>query len=151
MHLAELNIGRTRYDLDDPRMADFVNRLDVVNALAERSKGFVWRLTGEAGETVALENDPHVIVNLSVWETAEDLEHFVWNTVHRKVYGRRGEWFETMGKAHFVMWRIEEGLAPTVAEAMSRLEHLRRHGPSEHAFGWEGLPNLKTWFEKRCA
>ena len=48
-HLAQLNIGRFRYPTDDPRMADFMNNLDLVNGLAERSKGFVWRLKDDSG------------------------------------------------------------------------------------------------------
>ena len=39
-HLAQLNIGRIRYDIDDPRMADFTDNLALVNGIAERSDGF---------------------------------------------------------------------------------------------------------------
>jgi heme-degrading monooxygenase HmoA len=151
MHLAELNIARARYALDDPRMKDFVDRLDRVNAVAERSRGFVWRLKDEDGATIALDDDPRLIVNLSVWETAEDLEHFVWNTIHRQVYRRRAEWFPPLGRAHFVMWHVEPGTKPSVEEAIERLDYLNEHGSSDHAFGWEGLPHLKTWMEMRCA
>ena len=45
MHVAELNIGRLNYPIDDPRMAAFVDNLGRVNALAERMPGFVWRLS----------------------------------------------------------------------------------------------------------
>ena len=37
MHLAEVNIARLAYPLDDSRVAGFVDRLDSVNALAERT------------------------------------------------------------------------------------------------------------------
>ena len=33
VHVAQLNIGRFRYETDDPRMADFMNNLARVNAL----------------------------------------------------------------------------------------------------------------------
>ena len=49
MHLAQLNVGRARFATDDPRMGEFMGALDSVNALAERSPGFVWRLQSEAG------------------------------------------------------------------------------------------------------
>ena len=39
MHLAELNIGKFKYPTTDPRMAEFMDNLDRVNALAERSPG----------------------------------------------------------------------------------------------------------------
>ena len=40
-HLAQLNIGRIRHEIDDARMADFTNNLALVNGLAERTPGFV--------------------------------------------------------------------------------------------------------------
>lgn len=153
MHLAQLNIARPRFPLDDARMAGFVDNLDRVNAIAERSPGFVWRLKGEGNDAteLRLEGDPDAIVNMSVWESAEHLEHFVWNTVHKRVYQRRAEWFPALGRPHFVMWRVAIGHEPTVTEAKERLDHLAAHGTSDHAFGWEGLPHLKRWMEERCA
>ena len=151
-HLAQLNIARAQYDLDDPRMSGFMDNLDRVNAVAERSKGFVWRLQDEAGDqTVSPTDDPRLIVNMSVWETAEDLERFVFNTVHKRIYDRRDEWFPKMERPHFVMWRIPVGHLPTIDEAMTRLELLQTRGPSDEAFGWERLENLKVWMQKQCA
>jgi heme-degrading monooxygenase HmoA len=153
MHLAQLNIARPRYQLEHPRMAGFVNNLDRVNAIAERSPGFVWRLVGEGDDAtdIRFEDDPDLIVNMSVWESAEHLEHFVWNTVHKRIYEKRGQWFGDFGKPHFVMWHVPVGHTPTLVEARERLDHLTEHGSSDHAFGWEGLPHLKRWMEARCA
>lgn len=153
MHLAQLNIARPRFPLDDPRMAGFTDNLDRVNAVAERSPGFVWRLVGEGNDAtdLRLDDDPEAIVNMSVWESAEHLEHFVWNTIHKRVYQRRAEWFPPLGRPHFVMWHIPAGHIPTLAEAKERLDQLALNGPSEHIFGWEGLPHLKRWMEERCA
>ncbi len=152
-HIAQLNIARAKYDADDPRFAGFVDNLDKVNAIADRSKGFVWRLQSEVGNAmeVPVTDNPRDLVNISVWETVEDLEHFVFNTVHKKIYDRRREWFPAPAKASFVMWRITPGHIPTVDEALWRLEMLRRNGPSEEAFGWEHFPNLKIWMKKQCA
>ena len=152
MHIAQLNVGRPKYALDDPRMAGFMDNLDRVNAVAERSQGFVWRMTGEGDNNmdVTRADDPGMNYNLSVWRTAEDLEHYVWNTVHAKFYNRKAEWFPDMGIAHFVMWPIEEGHIPTLDEALDKLEILRRDGSTDTAFGWEGLPHLKQWMQKRC-
>lgn len=153
MYLAELNVARARYDMSDRAMSGFVQRLDTVNTLAEASKGFIWRYKeeGDGPETVSLDGDPRLIVNLSVWETAKDLEHFVWNTVHRQVYRKRTQWFSNLGRPHFVMWHVKPDAMPSVAEAAARLEHLTKYGPSAEAFGWESLPHLKRWQEAQCA
>ena len=42
--LAQLNIALMKEPLESPGMADFVANLDRINALAESSPGFVWRL-----------------------------------------------------------------------------------------------------------
>ena len=48
VELAQLNIARAVAPLDDPLMDGFVTRLAEINGLAERSPGFVWRLTDVA-------------------------------------------------------------------------------------------------------
>jgi hypothetical protein len=152
-HLAELNIARFRHPAEDPRNADFMNNLDRINGIAERSPGFVWRLKDDSGNATAVRafDDPLVIVNLTVWETAEALERFVWQTVHKQFYGRRPEWFEPMKGPHFVMWWVPVGHRPTLDEAKAKLERLAAHGDSDDAFGWEALPHVKLWRSVRCA
>ena len=71
MHLAELNIGKFKYPTTDPRMADFMDNLDRVNALAERSPGFVWRLKGDNNNATDFRVGDDMAVNLSVWEDAK--------------------------------------------------------------------------------
>jgi heme-degrading monooxygenase HmoA len=151
MHLAQLNIGRLKGGKDDPRMADFFANLDRINAMAERMPGFVWRLKDEPGEAMMSPVDPTMVVNLTVWESAETLEKFVWQTAHAKIYARKHEWFETPTKPILVMWWIEEGHIPTLDEAQARLDHYTANGGSEFAFGWADLPSAKLWLEKRCA
>jgi hypothetical protein len=152
-HLAQLNIGRFRYPTDDPRMADFMNNLDLVNALAERSKGFVWRLKDDSNNATAIRpfDDTNMAVNMSVWESVEALERFVWQTVHKRFYGRRPEWFDKMEGPHLVMWWIPVGHEPTMAEAKERLAQLAARGPSDYAFGWESVPAAQLWKTAQCA
>jgi hypothetical protein len=152
-HLAQLNIGRLRYPTDDPRMADFMNNLDLVNSLAERGAGFVWRLKDESGNATNFRPfpDAQMAVNLSVWQSVEALERFVWQTVHKRFYGRRPEWFERIEGPHFAMWWIAPGHLPSLAEAKERLEHLAAHGPSDYAFGWESVSAAQLWKTARCA
>lgn len=154
-HLAELNVGRLLAPTDDPRVADFMKALDMVNGLGKRMPGFVWMMEGSGepgtGNTAtAIEGDSQYVPNLTVWETVETLENFVWNTVHRQFYERRREWFEVLGKMHFVMWWVPIGHQPTLAEALSRLDHLNAHGDSDHAFGWAHLNEAVQWRNKGC-
>ena len=152
-HLAELNIGRIRYDLDDPRMADFTDNLVLVNGIAERSAGFIWRYVDESGNATDTRPyaDPRIIVNISVWESVAALEHFVWQTVHKRFYAKRHEWFEKMDERYLVLWWVPAGHQPGIQEAIDRLEHLKQHGPSDHAFGWESLASAQLWKTARCA
>jgi len=153
LQLAELNIGRLRYDLADPRMADFVNNLDLVNGLAERSEGFVWRLKDDSGNATSIRgfDDPRIILNISVWASIEDLERYVWQTLHKRFYGRQQKWFDRLDGPHLVMWWVAAGHRPTIAQALERYRHLVAHGPSEFAFGWESAPAAKLWRAARCA
>ena len=153
MHLAQLNIGRFKYPTTDPRMAGFMDNLDRVNAIAERSDGFVWRLKDDSGNATGIRPfaDPDMAVNMSVWRDVESLEHYVWNTVHKQFYRKRDEWFQLMDKQHLVMWWIDEGHVPTLGEAELRLDHLNANGNSDFAFGWSHLPHVKLWQQARCA
>ena len=153
--LAELNIGRLLAPTDDPRVAEFMGALDRINGLGKRMPGFVWMMEGSGkpgtGNTETfVGDDPQSVTNLTVWESVTTLEQFVWNTVHRQFYERRKEWFEILGKMHFVMWWVPAGHRPTLQEALERLEHLRQNGDSDHAFGWSYLKDAKLWRAKNC-
>jgi hypothetical protein len=150
--IAQLNIGRFLYPIDDPRMAGFMDNLDRVNAIADRSEGFVWRLKDESNNATAFRpfTDPDMAVNLSVWASVEALERFVWNTVHSRFYNAKRSWFEKMATPHFVMWTVREGHIPSLEEARGRLEHLAMLGESEFAFGWSYLPHIKLWMDRKC-
>ena len=155
LHLAQLNIGRLVAPTSDPRVAEFMGALDAVNGLGKRMPGFVWMMEGSGGPgtgntDVKLEGDPRFVSNLTVWETAAALETFVFNTVHKRFYERRAEWFEVLGRMHFVMWFVPAGHQPTIAEAMERLAHKEAHGDSEHAFGWSWLKDAELWRRHAC-
>jgi hypothetical protein len=155
MHLAELNVGRLLAPTDDPRVAEFMAALDRVNGMGKRMPGFVWMMEGSGepgtGNTEAkIDGDPQFVSNLTVWESVETLESFVWNTVHRQFYERRAEWFEVLGKMHFVMWWVPAGHRPTLDEALEHLAHLQAQGDSNHAFGWTYLKEAQLWKTHRC-
>jgi hypothetical protein len=151
-HLAQFNIARARYPLDDPRMSEFVDNVDRVNALANGIDGFVWRLADASGHAMNIRvyDDPTILPNLTVWESVEALERFVWQTVHRRFYGRREQWFAPLDGPPLVLWWIPEGHRPTMEEGAERLDHLKEHGSSDYAFSWDSLPAAKHWRTARC-
>ena len=138
MHLAEINVGRLRYPLDDPRIAEFVENLDRINAVAEASDGFVWRLKDEAGNATQIRayENPLIIVNMSVWASPDALYEFAYRTMHRRFVRRRKEWFELFGQAYLALWWVGEGHFPEIAEGQRRLAHLERFGPTPWAFNF---------------
>jgi hypothetical protein len=133
--LAQLNIGRTKAPLDSELLSGFVAALEPVNALADASPGFVWRLQTEEGDATSIRafDDELMIVNMSVWESVEALWDFVYAGEHLAYLRRRREWFERI-EMHMVLWWVPAGHRPTVQEAIERLEHLRAQGPTERAF-----------------
>lgn len=147
-HLAQMNIGRMLYPLDDPRMAGFMNALDEINALADRTPGFVWRLQTEAGNATDLRpyEDVAMIVNMSVWESIEALFTYAYTSKHVEFLRRRREWFEKMAESPLVLWWVPAGHIPTVAEGQERIARLHRDGPTPLAFTFtrrfspDGLP-----------
>ncbi|HEX4809108.1 MAG TPA: DUF3291 domain-containing protein [Bryobacteraceae bacterium] len=140
-HLAQINIGRLTAPLDDPRIAEFVALLDPVNALADGSPGFVWRLKSDSGNAtdLAYNEDPFVIVNMSVWESVEALRHYVYAGQHLTAFRNRQQWFEKMERASYCLWWIPAGHLPTVKEGRERLEHYQEHGATPFSFWFSQL------------
>jgi len=140
-HLAQLNVGRLLHPLTDPRIREFVDGLEAINALAERSPGFVWRLQTDSGNATDVHHpwsgDPFMLVNMSLWESPGDLRQYVYGSGHLEYLQRRAEWFEKPAEAHYVLWWVTRGRIPTLQEARERLDHYRRHGATPHAF-WFG-------------
>jgi Domain of unknown function (DUF3291) len=136
-HLAQVNIGRLRAPISDPIMEGFRTQLDPINALADRSPGFVWRLQTEEGNATAIRpyaGDDQMAINMSVWETLESLRKFVYQTKHVGPLRDRKQWFEPIDGPILALWWIPAGHIPTVAEALERLEILKARGPSPEAF-----------------
>ncbi len=137
-HLAQINVGRLRAPIDDPQIAEFVAALDSINALADDSPGFVWRLQTEAGNATGIQTteDELFLINMSVWESAEDLFAYVYRSRHIDFLRDRGEWFERMEEPHMCMWWVPAGEIPSPEEGLRRLEEFRQEGPTPHAFSF---------------
>jgi hypothetical protein len=133
--LAQLNIALMKEPLESPGMADFVANLDRINALAESSPGFVWRLKTDDGNATALRPlGEDTLVNISVWKDVEALNKYVYQSAHVEIMRRRKEWFERMREAYVVLWWVPKGHRPTESEAIARLDLLRANGPTQDAF-----------------
>ena len=138
-HVAQLNIGRLHHALDSEETAEFNAALGPINALAEATPGFVWRLVDDEGLSSSYvrlpgEDDPLSIVNLSVWADLDALKHFMYRSGHAMYLRRRREWFEKSEVATSVCWWIPAGDIPDLADAHRRLLHLREHGPTDEAW-----------------
>jgi hypothetical protein len=137
-HLAQVNVARARGEIGDDVMAGFVARLADINALADRSPGFVWRLQTEDGDATAVRpyQDRRILINLSVWADLASLREYVYRSDHASVMRGRRQWFEHFGRPYLALWWVPAGHRPSVTEAVERLDHLERHGPTPFAFGF---------------
>lgn len=137
-HLAQINVARMLEPLDSPLLKEFAEGLEPINALADNSPGFVWRLKDEEGNLGATSYRPFeddlIIVNLSVWQDLEHLKNFAFKTAHAQYVKKRFSWFDRMKEAYLAMWWVPAGHRPDVAEAMARLKFLRKKGDTEKAF-----------------
>jgi hypothetical protein len=138
VHLAEFNISRLSAPLDDPSMKEFVDFLNPVNAFAEQSTGFVWRLTADDGASASYlpspYDDPMMITNLTVWTDLESLRVFTYETVHRYFLQSRRKWFDRIASKQLVLWWVPAGQIPTLDEAKAKLHVLEERGSTATAF-----------------
>ena len=148
-HLAQVNIGRARGAVTDAVMQGFMALLEEINALAERTPGFVWRLQTEDGDATAMRpypDDDRILINMSVWTDLAALREYVFRSAHAGVMRQRREWFERFQGVYVALWWVPAGHRPTVKEAVDRLAQLQAYGPTPHAFSFQeafdpdGLP-----------
>jgi len=140
-HLAQINVGRILYPLDDPRMAGFMTQLDPVNAVADRSPGFIWRLQSSSGNApdIPFTDDPALHMTMSVWESLDALRDFTYRAHHLEVFRDRAKWFEKLDRSSYCLWWIPIGHIPTVPEGRQRIEHFWAHGATPFSF-WFAQP-----------
>jgi hypothetical protein len=142
-HLAQVNIARMRGDLKSAAMAGIARRIDRMNALADQSKGFVWRLPGPSATPESLRafaeyfvpfEPERLFYNLSVWESVEDLRAYVFQSMHAEMLRQKDRWMEGLDRPHLALWWIPAGCLPTIADSADRLRLLQANGPGPHAF-----------------
>lgn len=144
-HIAHMNFARLLHTSGDPRVAGFVDNVPRVNAIAERSPGFIWRLvdddqhSSEVVDNNSPDDDRLIITSLSVWQTVQDLEFFVRKTVHGGFVKRRAEWFEGHTRPNYVIWPVAVGYIPDLAEGWAKLKQLETRGPSDVAYDFHWI------------
>jgi GNAT superfamily N-acetyltransferase len=147
VHIAQINIGTMVAPTDDPAVAEFMDNLERINAVADAAPGFVWRLQTESGNATEIQifPDPLTLVNMSVWESVETLKDYVYRSGHVDFFRRRAEWFEPDAK-RVALWHVRAGAVPELDEAVRRVEFLERNGSTAYAFGF-GKPPIPLVFE----
>ena len=147
-HVAQINIGTMVAPTDDPAVAEFMDNLDRINALADDAPGFVWRLQTDEGNATDIHvfPNPLELVNMSVWETLDDLKTYVYRSEHVDFFRRRAEWFEADAK-RVALWHVAVGEVAELDDAIRRVEFLERSSPSPYAFGF-GRPPETLLFEE---
>jgi hypothetical protein len=137
-HIAQVNIGKMLGPMDSTIMHEFAVNLEPINQLAEQSEGFVWRLKDDYDNATNIKafEDDMIIINMSVWETIDDLFKFTYQTQHTDFLKRRREWFEKLKDMYMVLWYIPAGTAPTPQDAIEKLKYVNAHGDTPHAFGF---------------
>jgi Domain of unknown function (DUF3291) len=135
-HLCQVNIALGKELTSHPVMADFVAQLDEINAIADTSPGFIWRLQSDNGHAVDIRvyDNPKIIYNMSIWESADALHQYTYRTQHATVFANRKDWFLPLEGPQVALWWIKAGDIPETEEGKRRLDYLREHGPSEYAF-----------------
>lgn len=139
MNLAQFNISKIKYPLDDSRMQEFVENVELINSLADRIDGFVYRVKDASSGhamNILVYDDPSILPNLTIWRDMDGLRQFVYKTMHRKFLERGHEWFDPSFGSKNVMWFIKENIIPTMQDGVDRMNYLQHNGASLYAFDW---------------
>lgn len=146
-HIAQINVARMVAPVDSESMFGFTSRLDEINALADQAPGFVWRLQTEEGDAtdIRIFDDDMIIINMSVWESLEDLHNYTYKTAHAELIKGRKNWFEKLSSSHMALWYIPAGTIPTPENAIRKLELIDEHGSTPMAFTFAHSFSVDEW------
>lgn len=137
-YLAQVNIAKMLAPLDDPIMQDFISSFDAINAIADNSEGFVWRMKDEDREEGAkIFQEDSLVINISVWEDIDSLFHYVYHSGHIDVFKRKKEWFKLIKLQHMAFWYVPKGYEPNFNDAKERLDYIRSHSATPYAFNFK--------------
>jgi hypothetical protein len=95
--LAQLNIVKMKYAIDDPGMPGLFVRMDDINRFVDAAPGFVWRLQIDDDDVAAITFfGDDCLPNMSVWENLASLHGFVYRSAHSEAMALRKQWFECL-------------------------------------------------------
>ena len=142
--IAHFNVARLLHEPTDPRVAEFVDNTKKVNAVAMRSRGYVWHLADDSAlvtnpKYTGFNGDTRLAYSMSVWETLQDFKAFVHQTVHGTFLKRRTQWFEPWQGPNYVIWNFEGDPPIPLEEGWRRLNFLAENGVSEQAYDFKTL------------
>ncbi|WP_442513780.1 DUF3291 domain-containing protein [Pseudomonas promysalinigenes] len=132
--LAQFDLVKPKFPKCDPRMEEFYASTGYINGIAEKHSGFIWRELEENQPLLDQLWGEGYLYTLSLWRDVESLKDFLYNTPHKTLMRRGGDWFDPISHPRVVLWWVEEGHVPTLREAHSRLIQLYEVGPSHDAF-----------------
>lgn len=137
--------------MDSTAMHDFAANLDFINAQAEKSEGFVWRLKDEANNATSLKlfDDDLIIINMSVWTSIDTLYNFTYSADHVRMLKRRREWFQKFSGVFIAMWYVHKDQMPAPADALTRLSYITQHGETPHAFGFKNRFTVQQFLDSK--
>jgi hypothetical protein len=132
--LVHANIATPRAPLEDPLMRDFVERIDEIDALAQGWPGFIAQpmLPDER----LIFSEP-ILVNVSTWESVENLREFTYASKHAEFLKRRTDWFIQSDLPAYVLYWAPADQVPTEAEIKLRRDHLHWNGATPLAFTFD--------------
>lgn len=141
-HLVHANLALARASLDDPLMAGFTNYLDEIDALAQSSTGFIAQPEmPDEGQVYG----GNLLLNVSIWETVEELETFTYHSRHKSLLDRRQKWFYRRDYPAYVLYWASKAITVTEREIHRRFEQLHADGPTPLAFTFEKRFSVAEW------
>lgn len=133
-NLVHFNLAIARESLDHPRMAGFVEQIEVINQMARNVAGFVCMVDADVDEVARLFGSANALANMTVWRSVDALRAFTYQGSHANALKLRAEWFlPSLGPA-YVLWWMPSDERPTLSDAKNRLAHLAADGPTASAF-----------------
>jgi hypothetical protein len=129
--LVHANVAIAKAPLDDPRMSGFMDRVDEIDTLAQGWPGFIAQPT--LPDEGAIYSEP-ALLNVSIWDSVENLRAFTYTGQHADQLERRADWFEQPDEPTYVLYWSPAGEIPTEAQINERFDYLNQHGPTPYAF-----------------
>lgn len=143
-HLIHANIVTACAPFDDPLMKGFVEWIDEIDALAQSWPGFIAQPT--LPDEGLIYSEP-TLVNVSIWDSVENLQEFTYASRHADLLKRRAEWFVQSDLPAYVLYWSPAGEVPTEAKIKQRREHLYQHGVTPFAFTFDEHYTIEEMLE----